>query len=605
MNNSNLIEYLVKMNTDHAQSALKGMSGGFGNAIENLTGFNLNALAAGGAVAGFAGYIIGATKKVQDYNIQMGKTSDLIGVSVEDYSRLVQAGDDLRISQESMTNAMALAVQNGFNPSIDNLATLADKIAGITDQVEIANVLQPIFGRQWKEIYPLLANGGKAVRDNTAAIADNLVATKKSVDEARNYAKNLDDLGDSATGFGNTLGNLVIPATVDFLEMMKAGIDTAKLLVEWQDKLNQVYSDNNKELIQSSDGYADYTQKVINLYLATGKLTQAQYENLIVGRENKPLVRQMLQDLGMTSAFEYEAARAAARMTSAIVVQTAALQYNGATGWAALPPAMQAYIRAADESRAASEGNTTALGNTAQSFGYLQSQAAAAKSQVDAAKESLKTFGENLGGQVASALESARVSGTKLSDALGVVDAAMGTNLKWQNDVKTSAKNLADEYARTGNLDAFKTKLGETRTRLEESNSQLLIQRIRIQESEEALKKITAKEWSIIINYTIHGSVPSAPGDNQSSGTGNEDDQNPYHHAAGGSWRIPDKYGNEGYVMPGGHTASGGEVMTITPANQVSMSGVVFNIYGATDPRATAKEVMRLARYGKQYQGVL
>jgi hypothetical protein len=43
---------------------------------------------------------------------------------------------------------------------------------------------------------------------------------------------------------------------------------------------------------------------------------------------------------------------------------------------------------------------------------------------------------------------------------------------------------------------------------------------------------------------------------------------------------------------------------SITPNNQLNMGGITINVSGAGNPTATANAIaLRLARYGKQYQG--
>ena len=46
-------------------------------------------------------------------------------------------------------------------------------------------------------------------------------------------------------------------------------------------------------------------------------------------------------------------------------------------------------------------------------------------------------------------------------------------------------------------------------------------------------------------------------------------------HASGGSFLIPQSYGNEGFRMGNGDTASGGETVTITPQGMGSNSGQI------------------------------
>lgn len=47
-----------------------------------------------------------------------------------------------------------------------------------------------------------------------------------------------------------------------------------------------------------------------------------------------------------------------------------------------------------------------------------------------------------------------------------------------------------------------------------------------------------------------------------------------YSHARGGEWVVSAGYGNEGYPMGGGHTASAGEKVTVTPADESSSGGM-------------------------------
>lgn len=60
------------------------------------------------------------------------------------------------------------------------------------------------------------------------------------------------------------------------------------------------------------------------------------------------------------------------------------------------------------------------------------------------------------------------------------------------------------------------------------------------------------------------------------SGTGSTTPGQPMHaHASGGTFMIPQSYGNEGFRMGNGDTASGGETVTITPRGQSANGGGV------------------------------
>ncbi|WP_206687840.1 hypothetical protein, partial [Streptococcus pseudopneumoniae] len=62
------------------------------------------------------------------------------------------------------------------------------------------------------------------------------------------------------------------------------------------------------------------------------------------------------------------------------------------------------------------------------------------------------------------------------------------------------------------------------------------------------------------------------------SGSANYVQQLGQPHAAGGSFLIPQSYGNEGFRMGNGDTASAGETVTITPKGGGDMSTIAAAI---------------------------
>jgi hypothetical protein len=152
-----------------------------------------------------------------NYAETMGKSAELSGILPEEMSRITQAADDMRVNVDSLKTSFALALKNGFVPTVDNLAKLADKLKDMT-ALERAAELSKIFGRSWQEIYPLLKDGGAAIRGATAAVADNLVVTGEAVKKNREYIKAVDDLGDAWTGVKNELAKGVIPALTEVIK---------------------------------------------------------------------------------------------------------------------------------------------------------------------------------------------------------------------------------------------------------------------------------------------------------------------------------------------------------------------------------------------------
>lgn len=193
---------------------------GIGQAVQGLTGFNLTSLGTAGAVVAVGNAVKKAVTEWSSYAEQMDKSAKLSGVSVEEMSRLTQAADDFRVSQDSLKTAMGMALKNGFTPTIENLAKLSDEFIAIKDPADRAALASKIFGRGWQEIAPLLLKGGDAIRAGTAAIEDNLVVTDAAVKQNNEYIKAMDDLDDAMTGFNNQMAKGVIPSWTKFVELL-------------------------------------------------------------------------------------------------------------------------------------------------------------------------------------------------------------------------------------------------------------------------------------------------------------------------------------------------------------------------------------------------
>lgn len=206
------LELVAEVGAD--TSKFTASMGGIKGQVESVKATAMKALGVAGlagavAKAGeFAANSIGDWSK---YAEEMKKGADVARLSVEDYSRLTQAADDLRVSQEALEKAVKMAAQNGFEPSIESLAQLADKVKKTNTATEQAALLQPIFGKGWSDMLPALIQGGDAIRSATAAVDEGLVVTKKAAEENKRYYENVDRLNDSYTALKNNLGRAVIP----------------------------------------------------------------------------------------------------------------------------------------------------------------------------------------------------------------------------------------------------------------------------------------------------------------------------------------------------------------------------------------------------------
>ena len=195
-----------------AAAELRELKSTVGGVIGGPGLFNQGGVAAAGAITGIVAGLRDSIDDWSKYAEEMGRASEAAGISVEDMSRITQAADDARVDVGKLQGAFEIALKNGFQPSIDNLADLADEIKGISDPTERAARLSKIFGKSWEDVYAFLKDGGQAIRANTAAISDSMIVTQDAVDLNREYIKALDDWGDAWQGLSNTAAQTVLPA---------------------------------------------------------------------------------------------------------------------------------------------------------------------------------------------------------------------------------------------------------------------------------------------------------------------------------------------------------------------------------------------------------
>src|SRR5574343_831698 len=119
---------------DKATAPLKNVS-------KSMTGLNTGAvnLAAGMSIVSqgmnIANQVFGAAKQVIDQTVgayisyanAMQDGSRLTGIAIDQYSRLVQVGDDVRLSQEQLKTAFTIASRQGIDVSIEGLQKLSER----------------------------------------------------------------------------------------------------------------------------------------------------------------------------------------------------------------------------------------------------------------------------------------------------------------------------------------------------------------------------------------------------------------------------------------------------------------------------------------------
>jgi hypothetical protein len=171
--------------------------------------------------------------------------------------------------------------------------------------------------------------------------------------------------------------------------------------------------------------------------------------------------------------------------------------------------------------------------------------------------------------------------GTKLpeasqayKDALGAVDAVMGTDYVAQYELKEAVKGLVDQYARTNDLDAFRSGLQAIKDDgLANMQTQLDEVTTKAQELYDKLMQIPS-DIKIAIQFDVE-ELPSwiMQGINKGEGTISTEDLKWKEEALGGSVYpgLPYLVGERGMEMFVPQTAG-----KIVPANQIGTRSVVF-----------------------------
>ena len=163
-----------------------------------------------------------------EYDDAVRKMSQNLQISTEESSKLIQITDDYGLSVEQTSKALELAAKNGFEPSIENLAKMADELNAIKDPNDRAKEAAKIFGRQWADINPILVEGGENILAMSDALDGALIRSEDQVAASRELDLALDNLNDRWQALKIGIGTQVIPVLIEALK----NIDEAKVSME-------------------------------------------------------------------------------------------------------------------------------------------------------------------------------------------------------------------------------------------------------------------------------------------------------------------------------------------------------------------------------------
>ena len=343
----------------------------------------------------------------------------------------------------------------------------------------------------------------------------------------------------------------------------------ATLLLTASDQINKSFDETSDTLLRTSDSYKDYFEANVAVGKVAGYVHDNTWANIEAYENNAEALEYVTKKLGILSEAEYETTRATIDATTAaehmkFMFIDQAGEISRATGKVFQLTEAQNKLQAVGESLATANQNL--------SLAYID------------LGNAQKGWMENTGGDVVNVLESAGLKGEKFSAALGAIDDVYGTGFGIQQAYKDDLKALTDEYKNTGNIENFKTKLGELKDTYMPLNEQIKDATDNVKLLRSAIDRLESKK--IRIEVEISGGGKYLPGIKDTV----EAEFTP--RAMGGPVMagVPYIVGEDGpeVVVP---NQSG---VVIPNSKTIGSTVNNFNFYGVSDPDQAAKRIVTL-----------
>ncbi len=448
-------------------------------------------------------------QKFVDNAVLVGNMARSLGTTTEEASRLKEVADDVGIGVDSLKTSMKLALKDGFEPNIDGLARMSDEYLKLAPGTERMQYLLDRFGKSGEDMGKILEKGGDSIKKMSAGMDEGLIVTEKSYQQARQYQVSVDALKDSWDALTYKAAPPLVDAVTNVTDAVRDSMRAQEILTEQGKKGTQVWEQAYTDAMNQAKAEREQADATL---LAKDAATDA------------------------SGAFETEAER-----TKRLTDESKAAE------------------QAIKDLTKANQDELKTLGDMTKTIGDYkdkQSDLQAKHDELLYQKQIvLKGWSE----------ESEKVQ--EVNAKLAENEAAMQEN--------TEAFQLATNQRILARAEELLSIDGLT---TEEKNG--LIERgiamgvytqeaaDRMHEEEKAADDLAAAlsdipknvSTTVTTNYVSNYSTNYTPG--QGLRTGNP---NANQHAFGGVFEIPMSYGNEGFRMGNGDTASAGEKLAIAP----------------------------------------
>lgn len=488
-------------------------------------------------VTGFmkVGEFVGST--VDDwtkYADSMRLSAQTAGITVEEMSKMVQAADDFRVPVEKMQSAMEMALKNGFVPTINNLAILSDQLLATEDPAERAAKAADIFGKSYADMMPLLLAGSGAIRDATSAVSDNLVVTKDSAEQAKEYRDQLDALGDAWQGLKNNAGKVFLPLFISIVTTMTNALDTGdggRAQADALFKIQEAYATGSIEKEQylqlTRDLYNGFIDEASAVTTVDNAVTEHNKTMSVANDANGELVMKLFNSTNSWDEFS-EAARKSGVYLGMLDEET----YNAEKGITSLTSVTDDWTNANYEmgySASDTAGRIIQVGDSMQkTLDDIEAVTTAYEKQKKVLEEgltnaqinlnmSITTFREGVADSLVKGLTDAGLKGEEMIERLQLIDQYAGTNYTTQYKMELAIPDLLKTLIE--NPGAFADSMASfdgVFLPLQQGviESQALV--TELQGQLDALEKT----YQVTVDIIVNGGLPKLPGDKWSFQTG-------------------------------------------------------------------------------------
>lgn len=245
----------------------KTAKGGFGELagkFEELTGVGIpTAVTLGGvgaAVGAVYQIVSDSVGRFGEYAEQVRDLSYAYNLSAEQASELIQVLDDARVAPASLQTAFRTMTDKGIQPTIENLANLADEFVSIQDPIEKAAFLSEKFGaRAGPEMAKALGLGGDALRRYAEDARDaGLLLTNADLAAAERLKQAQDALADTQIQFDRNVG---LYGTMVQTELLDVSVDALQQIGTWWDALFPKVMSHSEWVQETGRAYAELTDE--------------------------------------------------------------------------------------------------------------------------------------------------------------------------------------------------------------------------------------------------------------------------------------------------------------------------------------------------------